>query len=79
MLFFARSRVLLVIEMDFVRSICYTARGGYQVIAIPVCVSQTWKNTSKCLMKFDEATSTLSITPLVAGMNEERQKNGKEI
>ncbi len=69
--------------MDFVRSICYTARGGYQVVAIPACVSQTWKNTSKCLMKFDEATSTLSITPLVsdsAGMNDERQENdGKEI
>lgn len=68
--------------MDFVGSICYTARGGYQVIAIPVCVSQTWKNTSKCLMKFDEDTSTLSITPLVsdnAEMNHERQENGKEI
>lgn len=67
--------------MEFVRSICYTARGGYQIVAIPVCVSQTWKNTSKCLMKFDEATSTLSITPLVsdtAGMNDERQDNGKE-
>jgi|GEM_PF-3205609 hypothetical protein len=68
--------------MDFVRSICYTARGGYQVVAIPACVSQTWKNTSKCLMKFDEATSTLSITPIVsdnAGMNDERQENDKEI
>lgn len=67
--------------MDFVRSICYTSRDGYQVVAIPVCVSQTWKNTSKCLMKFDEATSTLSITPLVsdtAGMNDERQDNSKE-
>jgi hypothetical protein len=31
-------------------------------------------------MNFDEATSTLSITPLVAGMNDERQENdGKEI
>ncbi len=68
--------------MDFVRSICYTARGGYQVVAIPACVSQTWKNTSKCLMEFDEATSTLSITPIVsdnAGMNDERQENDKEI
>jgi len=66
--------------MDFVRSICYTARGGYQVVAIPACVSQTWKNTSKCLMKFDEATSTLSITPLVsdgAGMNDDDRQGAK--
>lgn len=65
--------------MEFVRSICYTAKGGYQIVAIPVCVSQTWKNTSKCLIKFDEATSTLSITPIVsdsAGMNESVRRRG---
>ena len=36
-------------------------KNGYQTVAIPV------KNTAKCLLTFDEITSTLSITPLADG------------
>lgn len=65
-----------MIGMYFVRKFYYTARDGYQNVAIPVCVSQTWKNTEKCVMHFDETTSTLSITPL-EDVSEQSYKYGE--